>query len=151
MGVSDVKAWLGRTGSFGWGKEDVELHLTAVLPRMGSRDILGAHFRSPTKSSQSDALLQVVHLQHIAIFHIYRTIRRPPKLVELLNSKRMMESRARQSRPSLAALHACVALKLQPCHLQTNSGVLRTTLKSLEPLLLCLSLVHCRISTEMII
>lgn len=53
VGVADVKAWLGRTGSFGWGKEDVELHLTVVLPHMGSRDISGAHFSSPTKSLQN--------------------------------------------------------------------------------------------------
>jgi cell cycle checkpoint protein len=57
MGVSDVKAWLGRTGSFGWSKEDMELHLTAILPHLGSRDIMSACFSSPT-SSLTDALLK---------------------------------------------------------------------------------------------
>lgn len=53
MGLADVKGWLGRNGSFGWGKGDIELHLTVVLPHMGSRDISGAHshFSSSTKSS----------------------------------------------------------------------------------------------------
>ena len=45
MGVVDVKGWLGRTGSIGWGREDVGLHLPAVLPHMGSRDILRACFQ----------------------------------------------------------------------------------------------------------
>jgi len=138
-GVADVKTWLGRAGSFGWGKEDVELHLTAVLPHMGSRDILGAHPNSPMKNSRIDALLKVVRLQLIAPFRIYHIFRRTLKLIEPRNSTRVMESRVRETRTCLAALLACLVFRLQPYRLQTISGVLRTTLKSFEPLLLCLS------------
>jgi len=52
-GLADAKAWLGRTGSFGWGKEDVELHLAVVLPHIGSKGISGAHFSLSTRSSQN--------------------------------------------------------------------------------------------------
>lgn len=132
MGVADVKAWLGRTGSFRWGKEDVELHLTTVLPHMGSKDILGAHFSSSTKGSRTDAPLEVVRLQLIARFHIYHTVHHTLKKLELQNSTRRMESRVRKSRPRLSVL-PCVVFRLQPYHLQTISGVLKTILKSSNP------------------
>ena len=133
MGVADVKAWLGRTGSFGWGKEDVELHLTTVLPHMGSKEILGAHFGSPTEGSRTDALPEVVRLRLIALFRIYRTVRQTLKPLERQNSTRTMESRVRKSRPPLPALLPCVVFRLQPYHLQTISGVLKTTLKISKP------------------
>jgi len=139
MGLADVKAWLGRTGSFGWGKEDVELYLTVILPHMGSRDILGALFSSPTKRSQIDAHLKVVRLQLIVPFRIYHTIRQNITLLELRNSTSTTKLRVRQSMPSLAALLACVVFRLQSYHPQMISGVLKMTLKNLEPFSLCLS------------
>ena len=133
MGVADVKAWLERTGSYGWGRGDVELYLTVILSQMGSRDILSAYFSSPMKSSPTNALLKVVRPQLIAPFRIYHIILQTFRLVGLQNSTRMMVSTVRQIRPSLAVL-ACTVFRLQPYNLQTISGVLKMTLKSFRPL-----------------
>lgn len=98
MGVADVKTWLERTGSFGWGKEDIELHLTTVLPHMGSKAVLSAHFSPSMKGSRTDTFLEVVRLQPIAPFHIYHTVRQTLKPLELQNSTRTMEQRVRKSK-----------------------------------------------------